>query len=150
MPFVRSRKESINTLLEHLDMKPWQHFFEVWCGDGIVMAAVLDIFPWVITHWYEIIPEIYKLAEPYQKKYWENFIIHNADYYTADFSQADVIYSYLQPRFMKPIREKIKRECKAGTLLYANTFELKWEQPIDILTIKILWKKDNLIYIYQI
>ncbi len=150
VPFIRSKEEWIQTLLTHLTMKPWQCFFDIWCGDGVVMAAVLEKFPGVIAYGFEVDPQVSVLAEPYQKQYGERFFLQNINCFTADFSHADVLYAYLQPRFMKPLREKMKKECSPWTLLYSNTFPIKHIKPIQEITIPINTQKHIVMYVYQI
>ena len=114
------------------------------------MAAVLEKFPGTIAHGFEIDTEVYKLAKPYQDTYADRFLLQNISCFDAEFSDADVIYTYLQPRFMRPLREKMKKECQPWTLLYSNTFPVFHIQPIDKITIPINTQKNTIMYIYQL
>jgi hypothetical protein len=93
-------------------MEGGQVLLDLGYGDGIVMAAVLDKFPGVVARGYELVPEVVASSSDYQKKYGARFNIQTSDYFKADFGDASVIYCYLLPRLIKPVWEKMKRECK--------------------------------------
>lgn len=148
VPFIRSKNQWIQSLLEHLNMKAWEVFLDLWCGDGIVMAAVLDRFPWVKTRGYEILPKVCKLWDEFKKKYWNNFELINDDYFKADFSDTSVVYAYLLPRLIRPVWEKIKKECKPWTLFYSYVFVLPDVEPLEKIIVPVPGRKDDVLHVY--
>ena len=150
VPFIKTQEALIAALLDNLKMKPWELFLDLWCGDGVVMAAVLEKFPWVIARGYEVLPEALELSDHYKKEYWDHFVIKNNDFMKEDFSDADVVYCYLLPRFITPIWEKIKWECKPWTIFYTNVFALKGVEPAEVIKVPLATGKVNMLYVYLV
>lgn len=150
VPFVRSKSQWISLLIEHLQMRPWQTFLDLGCGDGIVMAAVLEKFPEVHAIWYEYNPTICTLSQMFQQRYGTHFSIKNTDFFKENFSEAKVIYCYLLPRILKLVWEKIKKECASWTYVYSYVFPLKDIEPIQQIQVPVPWSKDDIMYVYEV
>ena len=150
VPFVRSKSQCIDLFIDHLHMSPRQTFLDLWCGDGVVMAAVLEKFPEVYAKWYEFNPEVCALSQEFQKKYGKRFVIKNTDFFKEDFSEASVIYCYLLPRILKRVWKKIMQECIPWTHVYTYVFPLKDIAPIKQIQVPVPWKKDDILYVYLI
>lgn len=150
VPFIKTNDNLIAALLDSLELRPWEIFLDLWCGDGIVMAAVLEKFPGVSAIGYEVLPKALELSAHYKNKYGERFVIKNNDFMKEDFSHADVVYCYLLPRFITPIREKIKKECKPWTLFYSNVFQLDGVEPHQTIEVSLNTGKVNTLYIYLV
>lgn len=150
VPFIRSKNQWIEALLNNLKLQKGDLFLDLGCGDGIVMANVLEQFPHTQTIWYELSNTPILASEAYKKQFGSQFIIHQSDFFKADFSNANVIYCYLLPRLIKPVREKIKKECKPWTIFYSYVFIVPWITPEETLTIPIPNRKNDILYKYRV
>lgn len=150
VPFIRTKPQGIDVLLAHLSLQPGDLFVDMWCGDGIVLASVLERFPGVTAIGYEIRNDIWDTAQTYQKKYAERFTLHHASYTQADLSAATVVYCYLFPHHINAVREQMQKECRPRTKLYSYVFALKNIPPIATLPVPVPWKKDDVLYVYEI
>ncbi len=67
------------------------------------------------------------------------------DLFKVNLKEADVIYCFLNVKMMASLENKIKKECRPGTLIISYCFSLKSMEPEKIL-------KDGLnnIYFYRV
>lgn len=149
VPFIKSKDQGIQALLDHLELTPWDTFLDLWCGDGVVMDAVLERFPWTQAIGYEILPDGIEQSNHYKQKHRDRFIIHQSDYFISHFGNADVIYCYLLPRYIKPTWDKIQKECKPWTVFYSYVFKLDDIEPIQTIIVPVTWRKDDVLYVYE-
>lgn len=149
VPFVRTKNQSIDTLIQHIDILPWQVFVDLGCGDGIVMDAVLRNYPWAIARWYELDPKVIAQSHDYQLAHGSDFIIIQWDYFQADISDADIVYCYLLPRLLPHVRKMITTQCKPGTLVYSYVYPVPNIIPHTSHLIHISDKhKNDTLFIY--
>ncbi|MBU1963605.1 hypothetical protein KKA57_03660, partial [Patescibacteria group bacterium] len=71
-------------------------------------------------------------------------------FYKQDFSQADYIYAYLFPEYMKNLEEKVRRELKPGAKFISSTFSFPDWQPVKVIPLPDGKTKNwGKLYIYQ-
>lgn len=93
---------------------------------------------------YEIAPIAYfsGVANTFFKK---GISIRMENFFKADIGRADVIYIYLIPRVIKPLREKFAKELKAGARFACVGSPMPdWEPDMEISL-----KGDYRAYIYR-
>lgn len=121
-PFVRSNKRAVDAMIRLARIKPGMRVYDLGAGDGTLLfrAAALgatavgfEINPFLIL-WIRL-----KIVLSGSQKHifalWRNF-------WTADFSDADVVLVYLLPWRMKTLETFLKSKCKPGTLVVSNSF----------------------------
>lgn len=120
-------KDSGRALKKYL--KKSDNFLDVGCGDGRILLQALtqgahvtgiDINPFM--SWVSRL----------------NLLLHRktgkviqANMYTYDYSNYDVIYAYLLIDTMNKVLPIISKTAKPGTIIIANTFKFKDLEPID-------------------
>jgi len=114
------------------------------------MSIIESNNPWIITRWYEVNKDYYNLAKDKQKNHDNKFQIFNTNFFSADISDANIIYCYLMPHLMKSVRKKIKKECKSWTILYSNSFKIPKIKTESILRCESDTKFLNIIYVYKV
>lgn len=125
-PWVPTKKSDIERLVSLLNLKKWQNFLEIWCGDGRVSHKVAQKFPQANIMGIEIALPIFLLAKlrglfmP-QK----NCQIQLANAFKKDFWKYDVIYVFGMPdKMWNKIVPKFLEETKPGTKLYSYVFSI--------------------------
>jgi SAM-dependent methyltransferase len=149
VPFVPSSDNKVKKLVEILKLKKWQKFLDLWCWDWKILEAVKENYPESHVYWIENSPSPYNLALKRKQNNKLDYTITRKNFFNEDFSQYDVIYSYMISYLMKKIWKKIKKECKPWTLFYSSEFVIKWEKYYDMVHIKNEKYKGD-IYIYKV
>lgn len=70
----------------------------------------------------------------------------NKNYLKEDLSKANIIFMYLLPKFIPAVVEKLEKECKKGTIIISQRFEVEeWKDKL----IKEILRKNNSTFIYR-
>jgi hypothetical protein len=105
---------------------------------------VREKFPKNKIIWFEISPRPYKNALTRKRKNHDSYEIYHKNFFEADLSEANVIYSYTIGYIMKDTWKKIQHDCKKGTKLYSNYFQI----PEVTVSQVIKWPNNQNIYLY--
>jgi len=153
VPFVKTRKTIKDLLLKNLKLKKDDVFIELGCGDAEIISAVSNKFNNIKARGYEIALAPY-LRAFYRKRNDKNrYEIIKKSFMSADLSDADVLYCYLMPYFMKPLWKKLTNNCKPGTLLYSFAFSIPDVKPMDVYKIpneKKKYNKFDELFVYKV
>lgn len=128
-PWVPTRSKDIERLVKLLELKKWEKFLEIWCGDGRVSHAVASAFPAAHITGIEIAFPIYIFAKlrlllTPQK----NYTLKLANAFKQDLSFYDVIYVYGMPdKMSQKIVPKFLSQAKPGAKLYSYVFSIPEE-----------------------
>ncbi len=132
VPYVPTSKGLIKAILNKLNLQADQNVYDLGCGDGRFIFESEKKFQTNGTG-YEVSPvpflqaQLNRLFKGFKSKvYFENFL-------NSNLSDADLIFCYLFPEPMKAVAEKINKECRKGTTLVSNTFQLKDREPDQII-----------------
>jgi len=113
-PFVPTKNASAEAMIRLADIKKGDTVYDLGSGNGklLLMAAKKG----ADAVGYEINPILVLFSNlrgaPTR---WKNL-------WHADIHDADVIFVYLLPWKMKRLAEKLKKECKNGTVIVSNSF----------------------------
>lgn len=124
-PFLPTKNKDLDEILEVANLKAGQIFFELGSGDGrVVMRAVkkyqvqgvgVELNPlWFL---YSII--VSKICGV------KDISFKRKNFFDISFSNADVLFIFILPSIFEDLSEKIKKECKKGTLIICHGFEMK-------------------------
>ncbi|MBI2640673.1 MAG: class I SAM-dependent methyltransferase [Candidatus Sungbacteria bacterium] len=137
-PFVRSKKEKIQIMLELADIRSGEWVYDLGSGDGTLMmeaacrganAVGIEINPFLCLYsrW-----RIRRLGI-------KNASIVRSDFRKISLARADVILLYLWPSTIEKLKEKLSQELKPGSRIISNGFPIKgWNHIME---------KDN-VYLY--
>lgn len=123
VPFVPSSNAEVLKMVAAAQLKDGDHVLDLGCGDGRLLIEA-EKNAKIKGIGFELAPLVFilafvrlKLSKCKSKVYLKNM-------FSADLSNADVIFCYLIPNIMQRITDKIKKECRPGTRIISNTFHL--------------------------
>lgn len=144
-PLVPSKPAVAKRMVELLQLKPGETFYDLGSGDGrlLIGAAKLgarawgiEINPYVVLLSWLLILFTGQLGKATVR--WGNF-------WKVDLSRADVVAIYGLPPIMPRLVAKYKRELKKGTRVVSNSFHLPGLRLIKQETVA-----NNKIYLYHV
>lgn len=113
-PFVPSKRAAAEAMIRLADIKKGDTVYDLGSGNGKLLLLASQKGAQAIG--YEINPVLvlFSLLRGTHTR-WKNL-------WHADIRDADIVFIYLLPWKMKPLAEKLKRECKKGTVIVSNSF----------------------------
>lgn len=135
-PFVKTRTDVIRHVLEEANIKKGMKLLDLGCGDGIVVriaakeygieATGVDVNFLLIAR-ARIMKKIQGLTNA-------TFLQQNI--FDTDISQADIVYIFLLPHFLRKLQNKLKTESKKNALIISHGFQIDGWDSYKIKTIK--------------
>ena len=123
VPFVPTRLEVVEAMLQIAEVKPEDVVYDLGCGDGRIPIAAaqkfgargvgIDIEP-------ALIAEAYGNASIAGVNDRTRFIV--GDLFKADISEATVVTLYLLPGINEKLKPKLIKELKPGTRIVSHDF----------------------------
>jgi SAM-dependent methyltransferase len=120
-PFVPARKRVIGPLLQLLDLKPNDVFYDLGCGDGRIIIAVAQKFPQTKVVGVELGLLPYLTTRIKTRKY-HNIEVRFNNIFKEPLGQATCIYAYLYPKVLDRLLPKLNRELRTGTTFISCDF----------------------------
>ena len=131
-PYVRSKRNRIETMMELAKIKPGEVIVDLGSGDGILVkeaakkgaeAIGVEINP--LLAWYSR-----------RKLSWnslsKNCRIFRCDLHDYSLKNADVVFLYLYPPTIEKLKGKLARELKADARVISNAFPFSdWDPAIE-------------------
>ncbi len=151
VPFIPSGNAVVAEILQVLELKNGQKFYELGCGNGKMLFLLKKKADQQGLKNLELMG--YELVLPLV--WWGNFRkrflpattnkikIFSRDFFQEDLTDADFIFSYLFPPIMERISREIWPNLKKGTVLVSHAFALAEVPPT-----KVLNKAGTKIYVY--
>lgn len=116
-------------------------FYDLGCGNGDVLQEAAKFDVKVIG--FEISP-FYFLLSKFRTIYYPNVDVYCRDITKVDLTNADIIYCYLLPKFLKKLGAKFKNELRPGVRVISISFPVKNLKPISRIKYK-----NHTIYLYK-
>lgn len=129
VPFVPTPKRVIDAMVNAADLKPGQKVFDLGAGDGRILAAAMRRQPGIQAVGYEGSLGVWMLAKARNLVLREKPDIRREDFLTKNFSDADVIFTYLSIATMQLLKDKFAKELKPGTRVISHGFSLRGIEP---------------------
>jgi hypothetical protein len=128
-PYVPTDGKVLKEILEKVKprgevRKKGQYFLELGSGDGrMVRLAVREFgvvgvgveYNFGLYYWSKLLTALQGLKVKFIK----------GDLFKVDYSNADIIFAFLLPKSNDRLGEKIKKECKKGTIIISHGFEIR-------------------------
>lgn len=134
LPYVPVRLIDIQRIIAIADIKNEKNFYELGSGDGRVMIEFakhgLNCTGFELSRFYVFVTNL--KAKIYRLK---NCRAKNADMFTADLSDAEIVYCYLTPEFSKMVCEKLFGKLKKGTKVISYCFPIERMTPQEVCDI---------------
>jgi ribosomal protein L11 methylase PrmA len=121
-PFQPSNKRQIKRILELAEVRQGEKALDLGSGSGDVVIALAKAG--AEAHGYEINPILAWISRKRIKAFGleGKAIIHNANFWDADFSKFDLITSFQVSYVMGKLAKKIRAECKKTVKIVSNTW----------------------------
>jgi hypothetical protein len=147
-PFISSRPFVIQTVLRELNMKEDAKVYELGCGKAGFLRAIEEKYPRARLVGIENSLWPYLLARLQKVLSKSKMELRKGDLFKADIKDADVIYCYLINTMMPRVGEKVKGECKPGTLIVSYIFSIPgWTPEKDV---EVKEKPGEKIHFYRV
>lgn len=131
--FVPTPMAAVERMIAMADLQPGETVYDLGCGDGrIVVAAAqrhnvkaigVDINP-------ERVAE--SLANVRAAGLDDRVTIREADVFTLDLSDADVVFLYLTPRLNERLMPQL-RQLKPGARIISYEFDMGNAKPVEVV-----------------
>ena len=125
-PWVPAFKKDLSKVIKDSKLKSGQVFYELGCGDGRFVEEAAKLGATAIG--YEINPIMWLIAWVRNFKY-KNAHVYLGDFWGHDLSDGDVVMTFLTPRFMQKLEDKLNQELKPGTTFVSYIFVLPNKKP---------------------
>ena len=124
-PFLPTSKKAIKRILDNINIKNKMTIYEPGCGDARFLTSISKKAN-IKTIGFEYSPLvwIYAKIRDFCKR-GKNVEILYKDYFKHDFKDADIIFCFLLPKRLDKLKDKLKKECKKGTLVISHGFKIK-------------------------
>ncbi|MDX9893555.1 MAG: 50S ribosomal protein L11 methyltransferase [Patescibacteria group bacterium] len=146
VPFVPTPKKNVKIIIDQLNLKPGQIFYDLGCGDGRFLIATAQAGASAIG--FEVSPFAYVKAK---LNIWLNRSsakIFYQNFYRQNISNADAVFCFLMDVVMPKVEKKLLTELKPGAKVVCYGFKLPNWQPSKIIDLNPANKKSSNIYLY--
>ena len=121
-PYVMADKKVVRGSLKAAGLKKGDIFYDLGCGRGDVLIEAEKMGAKAIG--YEISPYYYILAKIRTYKH-KNIKVIYQNINNINLSEANIVYCYLLPKFLKKLSLKFKKELKECARLISIGFPVK-------------------------
>jgi 16S rRNA A1518/A1519 N6-dimethyltransferase RsmA/KsgA/DIM1 with predicted DNA glycosylase/AP lyase activity len=144
-PFISSTRGLTKKILESAEIKASSKIYELGSGKATFLREAENKFPDAefIGIEYSFLP--YLLSRMQLSLAKSKIKIKKENIFKADLHDADVIYCYLNIKTMAELEKKFMAECKPGTQIISNVFQLP-----NKTAEKVLEDNGNKVYFYKI
>lgn len=124
-PYLPTDRATLKRMLKMADIQPGETVVDLGCGDGRLVRAAHRLGARAVG--YELSIYLYCIArllggaEIRYKSYWQ-----------ADLQDVDVVFIYIEKRFLERFERELWPHLKPGCRVISNTFTLPTVQPTTI------------------
>ena len=126
-PYLPILKRDSDALLKLGGLKAGQSVIDLGSGDGRFLLAAAR--RGISGTGYEINPILVLVSRIVCWRYRRLVKIHLADFWRVELPPADVIYTFLLPKYMTDLDAYLRRQVKRPTLLISFAFEIPGRKP---------------------
>lgn len=147
VPFAPTPKRNVKIVIDKLELKPGQIFYDLGCGDGRFLIEAEKRGAKAIG--FEISPWAFLKAKLNLWLYKSKAKILYKNFYHTNISDADAVFAFLMDNVMPKVEAKLKKELKSGAKIACYGFKLPTWLPIKVIDLKPQDKRSSKIYLYQ-
>jgi SAM-dependent methyltransferase len=137
-PYLPTLDAHKKLALKMLALKPGNTMLELGCGDGRILADAAKRGIKCIG--YEINPLLVLAAKWQTRKYRHLVKVRMKNYWGEALPEADAIFVFLLPKYMKKLDKKITQEISKPVKLISVAFEIPGRKPT---------KQKNGLFLYE-
>lgn len=129
-PWVPLRKRDIQRLIDLAKIKPGERVYDLGCGDGRVLAAVVKQTGGnAVGFEVAVLPYVFAKLRTWMPIYKNRMQVKFTNFYEFNLAGADVIFCFLTPYAMVKLEAKINSELKPGARFLSYAFPLPTKTP---------------------
>lgn len=133
-PFIPSSRKAIRIILEKIPLPKKGLILDLGAGDGKFLRAAKRTYPTLQVLGYEISPLALLVSKVKNTLSRTKVTVKHQDMFTADLSQADMVFCFLLPKDLKRLEHKLRTELRPGSQVISNTFSFPTWQPAQEFT----------------
>lgn len=149
VPFVPTPAVVIDVMIQEAALKPGMTVLDLGAGDGRVLRRAMRRVPGLRAIGYEGAFGVWLLAKACNFCSKQKPEMRRKNFYVKDFSEADVIFTYLSIDAMQKLLPKFERELKPGTLVISNTFSIKRREALRKVFVKMPFWGGTHVHVYR-
>ncbi|NUM25576.1 MAG: class I SAM-dependent methyltransferase [Candidatus Buchananbacteria bacterium] len=146
VPFVPTPKKNVTLIINQLNLKPGEVFYDLGCGDGRFLIEAEKRGAKALG--FEISPWAYLRAQI-------NIFLHHSqakvlykNFYHANLKDADGVFCFLMDAVMPKVEKKLLAELKPGGRIVCYGFKLPTLTPNTIINLQPNNRNSSSIYLY--
>lgn len=149
VPFVPTADIVIQTMITEAELSSGMLVVDLGAGDGRVVRRAMRRVPGIRAIGYEGALGVWLLAQCCNLFSRSKPEIRRQNFFTVNFSDVDVVFTYLSIAVMQKLLPKLEKELKPGAKVISNTFSFKQKEPQKKVFVKMpFWGGTNVI-VYQ-
>lgn len=126
-PYLPTLKPQVKTALELANLKPGQTLLELGCGDGRVLLAAAR--QGINSVGYELNPIMAFIAWARTRRHRRYVTVVWGNFWRADWPPAEVIFTFLLPRYMAKLDKKCIQYSHKPVMLLSFAFAIPGKKP---------------------
>lgn len=126
-PFVPTPGDTVSSMISLANIEPGERVYDLGCGDGRLLITAAEKGAFAIG--YELSLPTFLLAV-FRTMGKKNIRVRFGDFWTKDFSDADVIVCYLLSGKMQEFQRKIWPQLKPGCRVVSHSFSMPNVEPV--------------------
>ncbi len=132
MIFVPTPQSVVDKMLEMAEVKKGDIVYDLGCGDGRIVVTAAKKFG-VKAYGFDIDPERIKesLANVKSNKVEHLVTIRQADIFTLDLREANVVTLYLLPELNVKLMPQLEK-LKPGSRIVSHDFDMRGAKPLQV------------------
>lgn len=139
-PYLPTLNQQVTAALDLADLRPGETLLELGCGDGKVLIAAARRKIRVVG--YELNPILALLAWLRTRRFGSLVTVVWANFWVAPWPSANAIFTFLLPKYMVKLDDRIVLSQKKTTKLVSFAFKIPGKEVID--------QKDGVfLYVYK-
>lgn len=135
-PFMPTPKSVIRKALKEAELKPNEKMYDLGSGTGKALIIAAKEFEAEAIGFEYARPLFYFSKINLFVNGIKKGNVYRKDFYQEDFSDADVIFTFLTPKAFKNLENKFKRELKPRTRIITYSSPLSFWKPHKIIPLE--------------
>jgi len=146
-PFVPTSYNVIRTMIDMAHLEDAHVIYDLGAGDARLLVEAHKRYPHIIARGSELSPLVYVWGRLRIFFSGQKVDLRMKDLFTEDLRDADCIFLYLMPGFMKKLNAKFAKELRPGTKIVSYTFPFIGLDPVDTKVVPWIQGKQN-VFLY--
>lgn len=147
VPWVPTRDEVVDYLVELLQPHRGDIVYDVGCGDGKVAIRIAKKHPHAYVKCIEVRGDLIEKAKSNALSNSVKIDIIKADFFQFNFSDASIVYMYLLTSVNQKLKPKLERELRPGTIVVTLDFPVPGWSSVAEIELPRSWQRVLYVYI---